>query len=521
MRRYILTSVLAMAAMIAIAQETYENANLIAEDLNGTARYVGMGGAMESLGADISVIGTNPAGIGLFRRSSASLSFGFVSQQDVENFGGGHKTNMSFDQIGFVWSNRMSESSFVNFGFNYHKHRNFNQILSVVGNLSNASQNKATTTKQDQGLLYPTKKNGGNDVPNFDEAYSSRTILDDLYALCLNYEEKDNAWYFYNGEQYAFDRSQTGYISEYDFNLSGNVNNNFYWGITMGIHDVNYSRFTEYSENLIGGDGRVRSDYGVTITDDRIIKGSGFNIKVGAIFRPIEESPFRFGVSVATPTWYDLRTSSYTMFNDNENVSESTSDEFKFKLYTPWKFGLSAGHTISDYLALGLSYEYADYSATDSRTLLDYGYDEYDNSESDKEMNRHTEKTLCGVSTIKVGAEFRPDKQVAVRFGYNFVSPMYKEGGFKDTWMESMGSYHSSTTDFTNWKATHRITCGVGIQFDRLNVSAAYQYSVTNGLFAPFDSYTDPQDASYDNVTDLVEVSNKRHQLLLTLGYTF
>ena len=43
------------------AQETYENANLATQDLNGTARYVGMGGAMDALGADISTIGTNPA----------------------------------------------------------------------------------------------------------------------------------------------------------------------------------------------------------------------------------------------------------------------------------------------------------------------------------------------------------------------------------------------------------------------------------------------------------------------------
>lgn len=45
-----------LAAMSANAQETYENAKLTGEDLNGTARYVGMGGAMEALGADISTM---------------------------------------------------------------------------------------------------------------------------------------------------------------------------------------------------------------------------------------------------------------------------------------------------------------------------------------------------------------------------------------------------------------------------------------------------------------------------------
>lgn len=104
---------LAMTSIGMTAQETYENAKIAGEDLNGTARYVGMGGAMEALGADISTISTNPAGIGLFRKSNANLSFGFVSQQDAKAFANGHKTNMSFDQIGFVYSNPVGEDSIL------------------------------------------------------------------------------------------------------------------------------------------------------------------------------------------------------------------------------------------------------------------------------------------------------------------------------------------------------------------------------------------------------------------------
>ena len=82
------------------AQETYENTRLVDNDLNGTARYVGMGGAMEALGADISNMGTNPAGIGLFRRSVASASFGLVTQDQASDFKYGDKTKISFDQAG-------------------------------------------------------------------------------------------------------------------------------------------------------------------------------------------------------------------------------------------------------------------------------------------------------------------------------------------------------------------------------------------------------------------------------------
>jgi hypothetical protein len=138
------------------AQETYQSEKLIANDLNGTARYVGMGGAMEALGADISTINTNPAGIGLFRKSQIAVSGGFVAQSNAKtsfsydnvpfNFKG-DKTNASFDQAGFVWAKRTGRNSFLNFAFNYHKSKNFDQILSTAGALSHASQNKLSSNK--------------------------------------------------------------------------------------------------------------------------------------------------------------------------------------------------------------------------------------------------------------------------------------------------------------------------------------------------------------------------------------
>ena len=136
MKKKILFGLLAMTAISANGQETYENANLMKPELTGTARYIGMGGAMEALGADISTISTNPAGIGLFRSSSANISFGLSSQQDVTTYGADHKTVPSFDQAGFVYSMRTNSNSFLNFAFNYSKSRNFNQILNAVGSLN-------------------------------------------------------------------------------------------------------------------------------------------------------------------------------------------------------------------------------------------------------------------------------------------------------------------------------------------------------------------------------------------------
>ena len=103
-RIYLTVASLAFTSFVAVAQETYENTKLIDNDLNGTARYVGMGGAMEALGADLSTIGTNPAGLGLFRKGKADLSFGLVNQTGMNKFNSLSKTNMSFDQIGVVFN---------------------------------------------------------------------------------------------------------------------------------------------------------------------------------------------------------------------------------------------------------------------------------------------------------------------------------------------------------------------------------------------------------------------------------
>ena len=51
--KYSLAVVMSLFALSMTAQETYQDTKMIGNELNGTARYVGMGGAMEALGADI------------------------------------------------------------------------------------------------------------------------------------------------------------------------------------------------------------------------------------------------------------------------------------------------------------------------------------------------------------------------------------------------------------------------------------------------------------------------------------
>lgn len=526
---------LALASAVALhAQDAYDAATLASENLNGTARYVGMGGALDALGADLSTISTNPAAIGLFRHSKVQFSMSLVSQENAKKYGGVGKNNVSFDQAGFVWSNQTDVQSFVNFAFNYHKSNNFNQIIAAANafapstrredasgamtELVGSGQNLQTLVKGQRGLLNSDKK-------DIDGINYYQSQVDYMYSNLLMFDQGGtNVYYPVTASSFDFRQGRTGYIGVYDFNLSGNSNDRIYWGLSVGIHDVHYEAYTSYNEALESGhvlpNASVPTSAG--LTDERSIKGQGVDIKAGLIVRPIAESPFRIGVSVTTPTWYKLTTSNFTTaYVDIDDHSQETYD---FKYYTPWRFGLSLGHTVGSSLALGAGYEFTDFSSCDMRYITGTGYNG-DESRSDADMNDEIGYSLKGVHTLKVGAEFRPDPAVAVRLGYNFVSPKYGDNdvAYRNQKTYSSGVYYASTTDYTNWKATHRITAGIGTKIDKFSVDLAYQYSVTKGDFFPFadGEYYEGNGMYIENVTPVTKVDFKRHQVLLTLGYTF
>ncbi len=521
------------------AQETYENANLTSTDLNGTARYVGMGGAMEALGADASTIGSNPAGIGLFRRSQLSVSGGLLMQSNGKEYGDGKKTNASFDQIGFVYTTRASRGSNLNFGFNYTKGKNFDFLLNASGKLGNGSQNNQSYLKHVLG----SENYGGFDVRKKDDAYIGFASpqanfvswtwnqLDYLYFNTL-LPDATTAGKFNNylADSYTFDKASTGYVGNYDFNISGSIQDRFYLGLTFGLKDVHYDSESRYNERLSNGVGDV------SVLDIRRITGTGFDITAGIIVRPIASSPFRIGAYVKTPTWYDLTTSNVTRIDRNTNTGGKNDwgkvpNSYDYKLWTPWKFGLSLGHTVGNYLALGLTYEFEDHSTLDSR-INDGGYYNdyygtyYETSSADKSMNKHTKQALKGVSTLKMGAEYKPTSNLALRLGYNYISPKYNKDAQKDPTIVSPGSAYSSSTDFVNWDSTNRFTFGIGYQINKFNVDLAYQYSMQKGTFYPFSTMNfsihdtaTGNTTSYSNQAVGAKVDNNRGQLLLTVGY--
>ena len=509
-RIYLTVASLAFTSFVAVAQETYENTKLIDNDLNGTARYVGMGGAMEALGADLSTIGTNPAGLGLFRKGKADLSFGLVNQTGMNKFNSLSKTNMSFDQIGVVFNLSKTPNASINIGFNYHKSRNFDQLLNAANTLNNASQNKLTYQKY-RNQVFKERK---------DLTYSQ---LDALYMDNLLYDNRTKKYYNFPATGYLYNQENKGYIGEYDMNLSANLNDRVYLGLTMGIHDVHYKGYAEYTENFVPNANNIP---GLTLNDSREITGTGFDVKLGAIVRPMAESPFRLGAYIHTPVWYDLTTSNYTVLTDG-TARPNVGETYDFRVNTPWKFGLSAGTTLADRIALGATYEYAAYNAMQTRIKDGGTYDwyygtYYESSHNDRAMNNHTEDALKGQHTLKLGAEVRITDHFSLRAGYNYLSALYKDAAVKDGSLNSPGTYYASSTSYVNWKDTNRFTFGLGWNVWRFNIDLAYQYSQQNGTFYPFMNYHEGSTPSVeDNIANPTKVNNKQHQLLLTMGYKF
>ena len=538
-RIYLTVASLAFTSFVAVAQETYENTKLIDNDLNGTARYVGMGGAMEALGADLSTIGTNPAGLGLFRKGKTDFSFGLVSQTGMNKFNSLSKTNMSFDQIGVVFNLSKTPNVSFNIGFNYHKSRNFDQLLNAANTLNNASQNKLTYQKYRNNVYYlhKLKDSQGNVVlkndgtPKLASDNFSFNQVDYLYMNSLpqttNLDPADPTLKVFKplaATGYLYNQENKGYIGEYDMNLSANLNDRVYLGLTMGIHDVHYKSYAEYTENFLRNN--IYNIRGLTLNDWREITGTGFDVKFGAIVRPMAESPFRLGAYIHTPVWYDLTTSNYTELTDG-TLRPSIGESYDFRVNTPWKFGLSAGTTLADRIALGATYEYAAYNAMQTRIKDGGTYDwyygtYYESSHNDRAMNNHTEDALKGQHTLKLGAEARITEHFSLRAGYNYLSALYKDAAVKDGSLNSPGTYYASSTSYVNWKDTNRFTFGLGWNVWRFNIDLAYQYSQQNGTFYPFMAYHEGSAPSVeDNIANPTQVNNKQHQLLLTMGYKF
>lgn len=546
-KRLFSIGMLAMAAVAAVAQTQYDAARFSGSEWNGTARFVGMGGAMSALGADISVIGTNPAGIGLFRSHDLSLSFGFNKNVTNSNLGGtevkDERTRASFDQLGFVYSTKIGNKTdlrYFNIGFNYHKMANFNRQFSSRGNLNGSS---LSWQMQDMMLGTGAYQNQASydalldaENPYTSSAYYGTPFLGSMgvrTGLVDDVTGNDGSFGMmgWNGASGDYYSREEGGINAYDFNLSFNVQDRFYFGATLGVYDVNYSRYSSYYETVLDDKGNDNGSFQLNnwFTTD----GAGLDLKLGVIVRPMEYSPFRIGFAVHTPIWYSLNDRyTATLGTDilafPEKYTENLSDYYapdasyllEYQLATPWKFNVSMGTTFSNVLAMDAEYEFANYAK--ARYKDAGGYDL-------AAANEAVDKYLKNVHTFRIGMEAKFTPQFSFRAGYNYVTSPIADNSARYVPNLSTNKadyiwFDETRTDpeYHNLKARNTLTLGLGYRGKFMYADVAYKYDFYKSDFYMFDDYRFSNDGnSIVSRNSAAAVNHDRHQLLLTLGVKF
>ena len=543
MKRINIFATLTMLASVISAQTQYDAARITGTELNGTARFVGMGGAMGALGADISVIGTNPAGIALFRSHNVSTSFGFNKNMTSSTFNGtkvnDSRTKASFDQIGFVYSNKIGNKTnlrYLNFGFNYHKAANFNRQFTSKGALNGSSLSWQMTDMM-IGAGYGSQESYDNvldaENPYTSEYFYGTPFLGTMGARTgLVTDNIDEIGFYmkgWDGDMGEYYSREEGGINQYDFNMSFNVQDRYYFGVTLGVYDVNYNRYSSYSETLLDDKGADNGNF--TLNNWFSTKGTGYDLKFGFIARPFEYSPFRFGFAIHTPIWYALTDRYTSTLNTDifamsspytENLSDYLNPDYvwDYRMRTPWKFNVNMGTTFSGVLAVGAEYEYSDYSYINYKD-----YDGYDLSSS----NVATDKYLKGVHTLKLGMEAMLTPSFSFRAGYNYVTSAFKDGSVRyvpnvETMTDKYIWFDETRTDpeYHNIKARNTLTLGLGYRGRIVYADIAYKYDFYKSDFYMFDDYKFADDGvTVVERNNSALVDHNRHQLLFTVGCSF
>lgn len=513
------------------AQDIYKVEALSASDLSGTARYVGMGGAMNALGADLSTMSTNPAAIGLYRRSDIAFTAGATVQPNGESMADVDKGRGSFDQAGFVYACRVGNRGlkYLNFGFNYQKRRNFKNYIG----LDNVRLNDGMSQSwQMMDLAYIN--NSWLDLDASKTDYRLTTPLTvvgyDAQMIAPQRDENGNITGYEPSyaDSYNYHRVQWGGVQEYDFNVSFNHNDQIYGGLTLGVYNVNMHTRLEYGEALTDNTGASAAYNMVNLED---LTGTGFDVKLGFILRPIEDSPFRLGFAFSTPIFYDLTQNSYVYMrspyeyidNDGNTYQYTEADgevgDFDYRIRTPWKVNVSMATTVGNWLALDAEYEVSKYTGAQVR-YPDYDgyYDSYSSSTKDNALGEEIDACLQAQHTFRIGAEARLAKGVYGRLGYNYVSKAIKDDAFLNLFTDSPSYAYSTNTDYVNLGDINRFTAGLGVRGKHFYADLAYQYQNQSGDVYAFHL---PESDGVTNRLKAQTVDLNRHNVMLTLGYKF
>lgn len=530
----------------AAAQTAIDAFSVSQLDLRGTARYMSMGGAFTALGGDISSLNQNPGGIGVYRSSDISLTLDLDAASAKSTVGGvfdkANKTTFAVNNFGYVGSVATGSEMmpFFNWGVSYNRAASFDRhyggYLGAIGtSYSNLVADFTTSDGYTPGQLGESSAYN----PYFDsDAPWSSILMFNSYAInplsagsnsytgLFNYDSSTADAYY--------DIEEKGHVDEYSIDFGGNIQDVVYWGIGFGITDLDFKQYAFYDEEIQSANV-PNSDADSYVPDgsayyslDNVkhIWGSGFNVKFGLIFKPVNE--FRLGFAIHTPTYYNLSQESHAVTNFNygsdtypagetyNNSRDTEWDSFDWKLQSPWRIMVGAAGVIGGRAILSADYEYRAFGDMKSKNWEGFDYD-YTNDDI---------KTYYqSVNILRLGAEYRVTPAFSVRAGYSYESSPVKAElldprGDDVSYVYTSGSVDSETQPaYTLNRTTNYVTCGLGYRYKNFYADLAYVYRNRKADYHAFTDYVDLE--GYTVRAPKAELSKTTNSFVLTLGMRF
>ncbi len=382
----------------------------------GTARFAAMGGSFGALGGDFASLSINPAGIAIYRGSeitiTPALNYSRVEARYFNSFEDDMKYDFNLNNLGFVLSIPTATPGedggwqFLNIGFGINRHNNYNDRWIARG----FNPNNSFMTS----ILEEAKREGSVDRLND----FTTGLAWDTYLLGKNDEgffvDLPNGKVMQHRETNA-----SGAIREFIISMGANYNNRLYLGATVGLPSVRYREQSVYNETDIENNSNIFN--ALTYTNSLRTAGTGYNFKVGAIFRATDM--LRLGAAFHTPTFYSLKDKyrasmrSDLNLNDYTDFARSPEGRFDYEVNTPLKAIGSIGLVFGTMGMLNIDYEYVDYTTARLRSN-DFLFSDANN------IIRHS---FTQQHNVRIGGEVRLDPLI-LRGGYAFYSSPYKSG---------------------------------------------------------------------------------------------
>ena len=140
MKKLILLFIGVISMPILNAQDITDALRYSQDEVQGTARFRAMSGALGAVGGDMSAVSINPAGSAIFEQSHVSFTVSSLytknNTQYFNDFNDSSDSNLDFQQAGaaFVFSSYNSPWRKITIGVAYDKFQNYNDNWFAFGN---------------------------------------------------------------------------------------------------------------------------------------------------------------------------------------------------------------------------------------------------------------------------------------------------------------------------------------------------------------------------------------------------